>query len=156
MAIPSVGSTAPSFSLPNQDGKMASLSGYAGKWLVVYFYPRDNTPGCSIEGQAFSTFKEEFTTLNCEIVGVSADSVKSHCSFISKKNLTIDLLSDENKVMCKAYGIWQPKKFMGKEFLGIIRSTFLIDPSGNVAFIWSPVKVKGHVKDVLEKVRELV
>jgi thioredoxin-dependent peroxiredoxin len=155
MTIPKIGEEAPAFSALNQDEETVSFADYKGKWLVLYFYPRDNTPGCSIEGQAFSSYKEEFAALNCAILGVSTDSVKSHCTFISKKNLTIDLLSDENKTVCEMYGVWQLKKFMGREFMGIVRSTFLVNPEGTIAHVWSPVKVKGHVKGVLGKVKEL-
>jgi len=146
---------APIFSLQNQDGDIVSLSDFKGKWLIIYFYPRDNTPGCSIEGIDFTALKNKFDSLNAEIVGVSADSIASHCKFIAKKNLTINLLSDEDKIMINSFGVWRPKKFMGKEFLGIVRSTFLINPGGIIKYIWDPVKVKSHAQKVLEKLQEL-
>ncbi len=149
-----VNDVAPQLGVLNQDGKEVKIENFLGKWLVVYFYPRDNTPGCSIEAMDFTKAKSEFTKLNCEILGISTDSVKSHCKFIEKKDLTITLLSDEEKKVVNAYGVWAPKKFMGREFLGIVRSTFLINPEGKIAHIWSPVKVKGHVNEVLEKLRD--
>lgn len=149
------GDSVPDFCVVNQDGKEVRLGDYSGKWLVVYFYPRDNTPGCSIEGIDFTALKKEFDSLNCSVVGVSADSVECHCKFIAAKNLGIELLSDPEKKMIEAFGVWRPKKFMGREFLGIVRSTFLIDPAGKVACVWDKVRVKGHAQAVLEKAREL-
>ncbi len=149
------GTTAPAFKLPTQTGELVTLDHYKGKWVVIYFYPRDNTPGCTIEAIDFTARKREFDDLNCVILGVSKDSVKSHCNFIEKQNLTITLLSDEEKTMIEAYGAWGQKKFMGREFMGIIRSTVLIDPEGKVAYHWPNVKAKGHAEEVLGKVKEL-
>ena len=150
-----VNDTALPLAIQNQDGKEVKIEDFLGKWVVLYFYPRDNTPGCSIEAMDFTKAKSDFAKLNCEILGISTDSVKSHCKFIAKKDLTINLLSDEEKKVVNAYGVWAPKKFMGREFLGVIRSTFLINPEGKIAHIWSPVKVKGHVNEVLEKLKGL-
>ncbi len=118
-----------------------------------YFYPKDNTPGCTTEALDFTALVPEFTALNAVIVGVSPDSEKSHGRFIEKKELTIELLSDPDHQTAEAYGVWQLKKFMGKEYMGIVRSTFLIDPQGQVAAIWSKVKVKGHAQMVLETLK---
>jgi len=152
----SVGEKAPDFKLPNQDGEIISLSHFKGKWLILYFYPRDNTPGCIIEGIEFSSVLRDFEEMNAIVVGVSADSVDSHCSFISKQKLKIALLSDPDKEMINAYGVWQKKKFMGREFMGIVRSTFLVDPDGKLAFIWPKVSSKGHAAEVKEKLAELL
>lgn len=137
------------FTLPNQHGEPVSLSDFQGKWVIVYFYPKDNTPGCTIEGQDFSRLKDEFAKKNAVILGISPDSEKSHCNFIEKKNLTITLLSDPDKVVAKQFGVWGMKKFMGREFMGIIRSTFLLK-DGEIVKKWSPVKVKGHAEEVLK------
>jgi thioredoxin-dependent peroxiredoxin len=147
--------TAPDFILPNQNGENVNLRQFRGKWVVLYSYPRDNTPGCTTEAKEFTQFKEEFNKLNAVILGVSKDDNSSHCSFIKKHNLEITLLSDVDHKMQKDYGIWRPKKFLGREFLGTVRMTFLIDPNGKIAKIWDKVRVSGHVKEVLEKLKEL-
>ncbi|MBE9204305.1 thioredoxin-dependent thiol peroxidase [Synechocystis salina LEGE 06099] len=146
---------APPFSAPNAEGTTVSLGDFAGKWLVLYFYPKDNTPGCTTEATDFSAKLAEFTALDAVVVGVSPDSEKSHGKFIDKHNLTIQLLSDPEHQLAAAYGAWGPKKFMGKEYEGILRSTFLITPQGNIAHIWPNVRVKGHVEKVLEKLQQL-
>jgi len=149
-SIVEINTPAPPFSAPNAQGKTVSLSDFAGQWLILYFYPKDNTPGCTTEAIAFSEKLPEFTALNARIVGVSPDSEASHGKFIDKHQLTIELISDPDHQVATAYGVWGLKKFMGKEYMGIIRSTFLIDPTGNVAQIWSNVRVKGHVEKVLQ------
>jgi len=146
---------APSFILLNQEGKKVNLTDFKRKWVVLYFYPKDNTPGCTIEAIDFSKLKTEFEKHNVVVLGVSPDSAKSHCSFIEKKDLTIMLLSDEEKKAAALYGVWGKKKFMGREFMGVIRSTFLIDPAGKIAHVWSPVSVKGHAEEVLGMVKGL-
>ena len=146
---------APDFSIPDQDEKQVSLSDYKGKNVVLYFYPKDNTPGCSLEAMDFSFLKKDFEKLNTVILGVSRDTCKSHQDFIDKKKLTIRLLSDPDSAVQKKYGIWRPKKFMGREFIGTVRSTFLIDKKGKVRRAWDPVKVKGHAKEVLEAVKAM-
>ena len=151
-----IGDKVPEFSLLNQDNIKVSLSSFFGKWLVLYFYPKDNTPGCSIEGIEFTGLIKEFSAMNSVVVGVSADSVKSHCNFIEKKNLGIMLLSDESKEMIKSYGVYGEKKFMGKTYMGINRTTFLVDFGGKIVFVWKNVKAKAHAAAVLEKVKELV
>jgi peroxiredoxin Q/BCP len=146
---------APTFSSPNAEGKTISSADFLGQWLVLYFYPKDNTSGCTTEAIDFSEKLPEFTALDAVIVGVSPDSEKSHGKFIDKYNLTIQLLSDPDHQLAAAYGAWGPKKFMGKEYEGILRSTFLINPQGHIAHIWSNVRVKGHAEKVLEKLQQL-
>jgi peroxiredoxin Q/BCP len=153
--LPAIAQPAPSFSSTNQDDKTLSLSDFQGSWLILYFYPKDNTPGCTTEAIDFSQKQAEWEKLNVKILGVSPDSVKSHCKFIEKHSLALQLLSDPDHQVAESYGVWGLKKFMGKEYMGIIRSTFLIDPSGNLAQVWPSVKVKGHVESVLSKVKEL-
>jgi thioredoxin-dependent peroxiredoxin len=146
---------APDFSVSNQGGETLKLSDFAGQWLVLYFYPKDNTPSCTTEAIDFTRLVPQFQELNAVILGVSPDSEKSHCRFIEKHNLTIQLLSDPDHQLAAAYQVWGLKKFMGKEYMGIIRSTFLIDTNGNIAYIWSNVKVKAHAEAVLKKLKEL-
>ena len=150
-----VGQKAPEFATPNQRGEISKLADFAGQWLVLYFYPKDNTPGCSTEAINFTALSPQFQQLNAVILGVSPDSAKSHCRFIEKHNLTIQLLSDPEHQLAEIYQVWGLKKFMGKEYMGIKRSTFLIDPQGNIAYIWSNVKVKAHAEAVLKKLEEL-
>ncbi|WP_026734273.1 thioredoxin-dependent thiol peroxidase [Fischerella sp. PCC 9605] len=153
--IPQAGEKAPDFTAPDQNGNSVSLSDFQSDWLVLYFYPKDDTPGCTTEAKEFSEFSQEFTALGAKIVGISPDTEKSHCKFINKHNLSLQLLSDPEHQVCEAYGVWQLKKFMGKEYMGVVRSTFLIAPDGQLAYVWSNVKVKGHVQAVLAKLQEL-
>ncbi len=150
-----VGNKAPEFSAPNQDEIEISLRDLKGKWIVLYFYPRDNTPGCTTEACDFTAALPAFEELDAIILGVSPDSPKKHRNFIEKKELEITLLADEEKKMCEDYGVWQLKKFMGKESMGVVRSTFIINPEGEIAALWTKVKVKGHVDAVKEKLAEL-
>ncbi len=150
-----VGDKAPDFCLPNQDGEEVCLRDLQGSWVVLYFYPKDNTPGCTTEALDFTALKSEFEKEGATILGVSPDSIKKHQNFIAKKELGITLLSDEDKEVLKKYGVWQLKKNFGKEYMGVVRTTFLIDPDGKIAYIWPKVKVKGHAKEVLEKLKEL-
>jgi len=150
-----VGDKAPDFCLPNQDSEEICLRDFAGSWVVLYFYPKDNTPGCTTEALDFTALKSEFEKEGATILGVSPDSIKKHQNFITKKELQITLLSDEDKEVAQKYGVWQLKKMYGREYMGIVRSTFLIDPDGNIAEIWTKVKVKEHAKKVLEKLKEL-
>lgn len=136
-----IGDKAPAFCLPDQDGKENCLSDYKGKWVVLYFYPKDNTPGCTVEGIDFTTVKKGLEAKNTVILGVSRDSIKSHQNFIVKQELTITLLSDPDHKVIEAYGAWQLKKMYGKESYGIARSTFLIDPEGKIAFAWPSLDV---------------
>ena len=146
---------APEFCLPNQDETEICLRDLAGKWVVLYFYPKDNTPGCTTEACDFSNELEEFEDLDAVILGVSPDSPKKHRNFIEKKGLKITLLSDEDKEVLKAYGAWGLKKMYGKEYEGVIRSTFIIDPNGEIVAEWRKVRVKGHVEEVKNKLKEL-
>lgn len=150
-----IGKAAPAFTGNNQEGKAVSLEDFAGQWLVLYFYPKDNTPGCTTEATDFTRLAGDFARLNATILGVSPDSEKSHCKFIEKQSLSLQLLSDPDHHIAEAYGAWGLKKFMGKEYLGILRSTFLIDPQGDLAHCWQKVKVKGHAAAVLEKLSQL-
>ena len=152
---PKVGQPAPEFCLPNQSEEQVCLRDFKGKWVVLYFYPKDNTPGCTIEATDFTKLKSKFESMNAVILGVSKDNCKSHQKFITGKKLTIILLSDPATEVQKLYGAWRPKKFMGKEFLGTVRSTFLIDPQGKIARIWDGVSAKGHAQEVWEELRKL-
>ena len=153
--ILSVGEKAPAFDLPNQDGNNVKLGDYAGKWLVVYFYPRDDTPGCTVEAREFTDLKKDFDNNNALILGVSPDSEKKHCKFIDKHKLKIDLLADENSTMLSDYGVWQEKSMYGKTYMGVVRTTYLIDPDGSVAEAWTKVKARGHAEIVLDRLKEL-
>ena len=147
------GAEAPDFSLSNQDDKATSLGDFSGKWLILYFYPKDNTPGCTTEAIDFTGLKDQFDSLGATVVGVSPDSPKSHRNFIAKKELNLTLLSDPEKEVCKSYEAWALKKMYGKEYWGVLRSTFLISPNGIVEEVWSKVKVKGHADEVLNKLK---
>lgn len=145
-----IGDAAPSFSLPANGGKTVSLSDYAGRKLVIYFYPKDNTPGCTTEAIDFTAAVKDFDKTNTEIIGVSADSVKKHENFIEKHKLGITLVSDEEQKMLSDYGVWVEKNMYGRKFMGIERATYLIGTDGTIEQIWRKVKVKGHVEAVLE------
>jgi len=146
-----IGNKAPEFCLPNQDDVEICLRDLEGKWIILYFYPKDNTPGCTTEACEFTEALCSFEELNAVILGVSPDSPKKHSNFIAKKELLITLLADEEKKVCEAYGVWQLKKNYGREYMGVVRSTFVIDPKGNIAAHWDKVRVKGHVEAVKEK-----
>lgn len=150
------GDKAPAFSLMDANEKTVELSDFKGDWLVLYFYPKDNTPGCTIEANEFTGLKGEFEKLGCVILGISKDSCKSHQKFIESQHLNIHLLSDPDSKMQKDYGVWRPKKFMGREFLGTVRSTFLLDPDGVVRKVWDNVKARGHAEVVLGELKRLM
>jgi peroxiredoxin Q/BCP len=150
-----IGSIAPDFALQNQDEVEIGLKDLSGKWIVLYFYPKDSTPGCTTEACDFSEALPQFEDLDAVILGVSPDSARKHRNFIEKKDLKITLLVDEEKETLKAYDAWGLKKMYGKEYEGVIRSTYIIDPDGKIAYGWSKVKVKGHVEAVREKLKEL-
>lgn len=143
------------FSLPASNGNTVSLEDFKGKNVIVYFYPKDNTPGCTTEACSFRDSFEEFQSSETIILGISKDSIKKHNGFIEKHNLPFLLLSDEDGKVCEDYGVWQLKKMMGKEYMGIVRSTFLIDKEGNLVKEWRAVKVNGHIEEVLEFVKEM-
>ncbi|MEW5925575.1 MAG: thioredoxin-dependent thiol peroxidase [Candidatus Zixiibacteriota bacterium] len=153
--IPRIGTKAPAFSLPNQDGKIVKLSDFAGKWAVLYFYPKDDTPGCTTEACEFTGGLKSFEKLNAVVFGVSPDSATSHQKFIEKQNLKITLLSDSDRKVMTRYGAFGTKQMYGKEVQGVIRSTFLIDPKGKIAYAWPNVKAAGHADKVREKLAEL-
>ena len=144
-----VGDKAPEFEALNQDGVKVALKDFMGKNVVLYFYPKDNTPGCTTEACEFSANYDQFIKNDTVIIGVSPDSVKSHAGFIAKQNLKHILLSDEDKEISKLYGVWQVKKNYGKEYLGIVRSTFVIGKDGKIAKIYKSVKAKDHAAKVL-------
>jgi len=146
---------APEFCLPNQDDIEICLRDLKGKWVVLYFYPRDNTPGCTTEACEFTAAAPDFSDLDAVILGVSADTTKKHRSFIEKKELGITLLSDESTDMMQEYGVWQLKKNYGKEYMGIVRTTFIINPEGVVKALFPKVRVKEHVAKVQAELERL-
>jgi thioredoxin-dependent peroxiredoxin len=149
-----VGEAAPKFTAPDRTGENISFKDFQGRSIVLYFYPKDNTPGCTAEAIDFTDKLAEFQALNTQVIGISPDSIASHGKFIDKHDLKIILLSDPEHQIAESYGVWQLKKFMGKEYMGIVRSTFLIDPAGNILQIWSNVRVKNHVDTVLKQLTE--
>ncbi len=150
-----VGNKAPEFTLPDKDNKEVSLKDFKGKYVILYFYPKDNTPACTTEAIGFTGILPSLQKLDAVVLGISPDTPESHAKFIEKKNLEIILLSDVDKKVIKEYGKWGKKKFRGKEYMGVIRSTFLIDPNGKIAYIWPSVSVKGHTEEVKNKLAEL-
>jgi thioredoxin-dependent peroxiredoxin len=145
----------PDISLLNQDDVDVALKSYAGQWLVLYTYPKDSTPGCTTEACDFTEAIPQFDDINASIIGISPDSTKSHRNFIEKKALKLTLLSDPEKVLLKALGSWGLKKNYGREYEGVIRSTYVIDPDGVLQFKWENLRVKGHVEKVRLKLEEL-
>lgn len=150
-----VNKEAPDFTLLNENGEPVSLSNFRGKKVILYFYPKDMTPGCTTEACDFRDHHESFADLNAVILGVSGDSAERHKKFIEKYNLPFTLLVDENHEVCKKYGVWVLKKNFGKEYMGIERSTFLIDENGIIMKEWRKVRVKDHIKEVLQYLRDL-
>ena len=147
---------APIFKLPSTNKKNYSLKDSIGNYVVIYFYPKDDTPGCTIETNDFNKLHPKFKKLNCEIIGISKDNLKSHDKFRDKYKIKFDLLADEELKVLKQYKVWAKKKFMGKEFMGIVRTTFLIDKKGKIIKIWHNVKVKDHAEQVLETLQNIV
>jgi peroxiredoxin Q/BCP len=145
-----IGDSAPTFKVKNQSDRMVELNQFKGKKLVIYFYPKDNTPGCTTQACNLRDNYSEFTDKGYEILGVSADSVTKHEKFIAKQNLPFDLLADEDRTMLNAYGVWGLKKFMGKEYNGIHRTTFVIDENHIIINIIEKVKTKEHAKQILD------
>ena len=150
-----VGQMAPDFCLPDQDMNEVCLSGMKGRWIVLYFYPKDNTPGCSLEAASFTGRREDLGKHGAVVIGISRDSPESHRGFIRKKNLGIELLSDADAAVHRKYGVWKPRKIFGREVPGTVRSTFLINPEGVVERVWSGVDVNGHAEDVLETLEKM-
>ncbi|MCK5295174.1 MAG: thioredoxin-dependent thiol peroxidase [Arcobacteraceae bacterium] len=162
-----IGIKAPEFCIPNQDDIEICMRDLKGRWIVLYFYPRDNTPGCTNEACDFTEQNEHFENLDATILGISPDSPKKHRNFIEKKDLDITLLADEEKIVCELYKVWQLKKFMGRESMGVVRTTFLINPTGEIVHIWEKVSVRKnktvnkqkiqilHVDEVKNKLKEL-
>ncbi len=151
----STGQKAPDFALPRDGGGTISLKDFAGRKLVLYFYPKDDTSGCTLEAKNFNAMKVDFAAAGAEIVGVSADSVASHDKFKAKYGLDFALASDESKAMLEAYGVWVEKSMYGKKYMGIERTTVLIDATGSIARVWSKVKVPGHAEEVLAAAQAL-
>lgn len=151
--VTKVGERAPEFRLESDAGDTLSLQDFAGKWLVLYFYPRDSTPGCTREAQEFTRVVPRLRKMSAAVVGISKDSVKSHCSFRDKIGIKFPLLSDPDLVVHRAYRAWGTKTMYGKKVEGTIRSTFLISPAGNIVHVWGPVRVDGHVEEVLAILR---
>ena len=149
-------SKAPNFKLPSSNNKNFEIIKSLKQYLVIYFYPRDNTPGCTIEAKDFSKLYKEFKKLNCEIFGISKDSIESHQKFISKFKIPFQLLSDDKIIALKKYGAWGEKSMYGKKFMGIKRTTVLINPKGKIIKIWNNVKVKDHAKEVLSCLKEAI
>ena len=144
-----IGQKAPAFALPNQDGKIMRLSDFKGKKVVLYFYPKDDTPGCTKESCAFRDGLDEIHDSGAVVLGISGDSVDSHKKFVKKFNLNFPLLSDEQKTVLQAYGVWKEKSLYGRKFMGIERTTFIIDEQGKLDDIFPKVKVDGHLEEVL-------
>ncbi|MFW9938622.1 MAG: thioredoxin-dependent thiol peroxidase [Candidatus Thorarchaeota archaeon] len=151
-----IGNKAPDFCLPDKDNKQVCLKDFKDKYIIVYFYPADNTPACTTEAIGFTGILNEFQKLDAKVIGISPDSPQSHAKFIEKKNLKVTLLSDESKEILKKYGAWGLKKFRGKTYMGVIRSTFLISPDGEIAHIWPKVSVKGHPEEVKQTLEDLL
>jgi peroxiredoxin Q/BCP len=150
-----IGSPAPAFTLPATDGLQISLDNLKGRKVVLYFYPKDDTPGCTLEAQNFQALREAFSAADTEIIGVSPDSLKSHDKFRAKYALDFTLASDEAKTMLEAYGVWVEKSMYGRTYMGVERTTVLIDQDGRIARIWNKVKVPEHAREVLEAARSV-
>ncbi len=146
---------APDFTLERDGGETVTLADFGGKYIVLYFYPKDNTPGCTIEANDFSAKIKEFENLDCVVLGVSPDTVRKHDNFVKKYDLKVVLLADIDKKLIESYGLWVEKKMFGRIYFGVERSTFLINPKGKIVKEWRKVKVKGHVDEVLETLKNL-
>lgn len=153
--LPDTGSTAPAFTLKSDAGQLVALESYRGSWVVLYFYPKDDTPGCTVEALEFSGLAKEFDREGAKIFGVSPDSEKKHCKFREKFDLNITLLCDEDHAMAVSYGVWVEKSMYGRKYMGMQRATLLIDPQGKVVCVWPKVTPKGHAQQVLDELRKL-
>ena len=150
-----INTKAPTLNLSSTSGNSYSLKDSIGKYVILYFYPKDDTPGCTIETNDFNKLLNKFKKLNCDVFGISKDDLKSHKKFKEKYKIKFDLLADDEIKIVKSYKVWAKKKFMGREFMGVIRSTFLIDPKGKIVKIWDNVKVKDHAKEVLDTLKSI-
>ena len=150
-----ISTKAPDFKLPSTSKDKYSLKDSIGKYVVIYFYPKDDTPGCTIETNDFNKLLSKFKKLECEVYGISKDNLKSHDKFREKYKIKFDLLADEELGVLKKYKVWGKKKFIGREFMGVLRTTFLIDKKGRIIKIWDNVKVKDHAKEVLETLKSI-
>ena len=148
-----VGDRVPELDLALSGGETRPLSSFRGRWLVLYFYPKDSTPGCTTEGLDFNALLPAFEDAGATVLGVSRDSLKSHRNFCAKQGFRFELVSDSAEALCRAFDVIRPKKLYGREYVGIERSTFLIDPDGRVAHVWRPVKVPGHAQAVLDTLK---
>ena len=144
------------FSLPSTNNKKFTLIDNFGKYLVLYFYPKDDTPGCTLETNDFNKLLPKFKKLNCEVYGISKDSLKSHDKFKDKYKIKFDLLADEELKVLKKYKVWKKKKFMGREFMGVVRTTYLLDKKGQILKVWNNVKAKDHAEEVLETLKNII
>ena len=149
------GDKAPEFCLPDKDKAEVCLKDFKDRWAVLYFYPKDNTSGCTLEAIHFTNARKDFEKLNAVILGISPDSPESHCKFAEKHELWITLLSDPEHKVLESYGVWQKKMMYGREFWGVVRSTFVVDPQGKIRQVWPKVKVAGHADEVLNQLKEL-
>lgn len=149
------GETAPDFELPDADDTIVSLSALKGQRVVIYFYPKDDTPGCTTEALDFTALQDEFAAAGTTVLGISPDPVKSHCKFRDKHSLAVRLLSDVEKTAAGAFGVWVEKSMYGRQYMGIERTTFLIDVDGRIARVWRKVKVRNHAAEVLAAAQQL-
>ena len=150
-----IGDKVPEFAMPNQKGEIIKLENLIGKWSVIYFYPRDDTSCCTIEAKEFSELSSKFEENGASIYGVSPDTEAKHCKFIEKHGLKVELLADTESTMLIDYGVWQEKQMYGKTYMGVVRTTYLVDPEGTITEAWTKVKAKGHAEAVLERLIEL-
>jgi peroxiredoxin Q/BCP len=153
--LPEAGKKAPAFTAASSSGKSVKLSDFKGQNVVLYFYPKDNTPGCTVEAQQFQAALGDLTKLNAVVLGVSPDDVASHCKFASKYRLEFQLLADTEHSIAEKYGVWVEKNMYGKKYMGVQRATFLIDAAGKLAQVWPKVKPEGHAADVLAALQQL-
>lgn len=151
-----IGDKAPDFTLPNTDDHTVSLNDLTGKPVVLYFYPKDDTSGCTLEAIDFTTLSDKFNAIGVRVFGISPDSTKQHRKFCDKHNLAVELLADEDKTTLSAYGVWVEKSMYGRKYMGVERTTFLLDGNGKIVEIWHKVKVTGHAERVLEAAKNLV
>ena len=150
-----IGDAAPDFTLPRNGAGDVNLAGLKGKAVVLYFYPKDDTSGCTAQAIDFSAMGADFEAANAVVIGISPDSVKSHDKFAAKHSLTVMLASDEERQVLETYGVWKEKSMYGKKYMGVERTTYLVAPDGKIAHIWNKVKVPGHAQDVLETIKKL-